>query len=171
MLKRAVGTDSLTPDTVRAFQPTNAGARACATDLARSRDAGSTPEVIEDGLEALEGQLKYGLNPDYDPRTIVGDDYANMNEHHYGNSDVMGPDAKHGTHVAGIIGGVRGNGVGIDGIAPAVKFMMIRTVPDGDERDKDIANAIRYAVDNGAQVISMSFGKASRRTRPRWMKP
>jgi subtilisin family serine protease len=72
----------------------------------------------------------------------------------------MGQDAKHGTHVAGIIGAVRGNGVGVDGIAAAVKFMMIRTVPDGDERDKDIANAIRYAVDNGAQVISMSFGKA-----------
>ena len=72
----------------------------------------------------------------------------------------MGPDAKHGTHVAGIIGAVRGNGIGIDGIAPAVKFMMIRTVPDGDERDKDVANAIRYAADNGAQIISMSFGKA-----------
>jgi len=33
-------------------------------------------------------------------------------------------------------------------------------VPDGDERDKDVANAIRYAVDHGAQVINMSFGKA-----------
>ncbi len=66
---------------------------------------------------------------------------------------------KHGTHVAGIIGAVRGNGIGIDGISPAVKFMMIRTVPDGDERDKDVANAIRYAADHGAQIISMSFGK------------
>ena len=72
----------------------------------------------------------------------------------------MGPDAKHGTHVAGIIGAVRNNGIGIDGIAPSVKVMMVRAVPDGDERDKDIANAIRYAVDNGAQVINMSFGKA-----------
>jgi subtilisin family serine protease len=40
-----------------------------------------------------------------------------------------------------------------------VKLMMIRAVPDGDERDKDIGNAIRYAVDNGAQIINMSFGK------------
>jgi subtilisin family serine protease len=71
----------------------------------------------------------------------------------------MGPDSKHGTHVSGIIGAVRGN-EGIDGVAPAVKLMTIRTVPDGDERDKDVANAIRYAVDNGAQIINMSFGKS-----------
>ena len=116
--------------------------------------------MLADGLESLEGQLKYGLNPDFNPRTIVGDNYTDWHEHHYGNLDVMGQDAKHGTHVAGIIGAVRGNGIGIDGIAPDVTFMMIRTVPDGDERDKDVANAIRYAVDNGAQIISMSFGKA-----------
>jgi subtilisin family serine protease len=72
----------------------------------------------------------------------------------------MGPDAMHGTHVSGIIAGVRGNGVGIDGIVPPnVKVMMLRAVPDGDERDKDIANAIRYAADHGANVINMSFGK------------
>jgi subtilisin family serine protease len=71
----------------------------------------------------------------------------------------MGPDASHGTHVAGIIGAVRGNGAGVDGVAPAVRLMALRTVPDGDERDKDVANAIRYAVDNGAQIVNMSFGK------------
>jgi subtilisin family serine protease len=37
--------------------------------------------------------------------------------------------------------------------------MSVRTVPNGDERDKDVANAIRYAVDNGAKVLNMSFGK------------
>jgi subtilisin family serine protease len=83
----------------------------------------------------------------------------NVNERGYGNPDVMGPNAQHGTHVSGIIGAVRGNAGGMHGIAPAVKIMMVRAVPDGDERDKDIANAIRYAVDNGAQVINMSFGK------------
>jgi subtilisin family serine protease len=154
-----VSADSLTPDRVRAVAPSNpmlGQARQIYLDLAGQ---GATPSVIEDGLKSLQGQLKYSLNPDYNSRTIVGDNYADPSEHHYGNADVMGQDAKHGTHVAGIIGALRGNGVGIDGIAPAVKFMMIRTVPDGDERDKDVANAIRYAVDNGARIISMSFGK------------
>ena len=118
--------------------------------------------MIEDGLKSLDGQLQNSLNPDFNPRTIVGDNYANPNERGYGNTRRDGSRGPkfHGTHVAGIIGAVRGNGVGIDGIAPAVKFMMIRTVPDGDERDKDVANAIRFAADNGAQIISMSFGKA-----------
>jgi subtilisin family serine protease len=159
VLKKAAG-DSLTPARVRALNPTTpelARARQIYLELAAQ---GATPSVIEEGLVSLEGQLKYALNVEYDPRPIVGDNYTDVNEHRYGNADVMGPDAKHGTHVAGIIGAVRGNGIGVDGIAPAVKFMMIRTVPDGDERDKDVANAIRYAVDNGAQIISMSFGKA-----------
>jgi subtilisin family serine protease len=68
--------------------------------------------------------------------------------------------ALHGTHVSGLIAAVRKNGIGIDGVADNVKIMMIRAVPDGDEHDKDIALAIRYAVDNGAQVINMSFGKS-----------
>jgi subtilisin family serine protease len=159
ILQRAAGSDSLSAARVRALAPSSpqvTQARQIYLELAAQ---GATPSVIEDGLASLEGQLKYALNPDYNPRTIVGDNYLDPTEHHYGNGDVMGEDAKHGTHVAGIIGAVRGNGVGVDGIAPAVKFMMVRTVPDGDERDKDVANAIRYAVDNGAQIISMSFGK------------
>ena len=160
MLKQAVAPDSLSADRVRALRPTTpqmTQAREIYLELASQ---GATPSVIEDGLKSLEGQLKYGLNPAFNPRTTVGDNYVDPTERKYGNADVMGQDAKHGTHVAGIIGATRGNSVGIDGIAPAVKFMAVRTVPDGDERDKDVANAIRYAVDNGAQVISMSFGKS-----------
>jgi len=90
---------------------------------------------------------------------IVKDDYNNINDRFYGNNNVMGPSPMHGTHVTGIIGARRGNGIGADGVADNVKIMMIRAVPDGDEYDKDIALAIKYAVDNGAKVINMSFGK------------
>jgi subtilisin family serine protease len=93
---------------------------------------------------------------------VVKDNYSNFNDKYYGNANVMGSakGATHGTHVAGIIGAQRNNNLGMDGVADNVKVMMIRTVPDGDEHDKDIALAIRYAVDNGASVINMSFGKS-----------
>lgn len=104
--------------------------------------------------------VKYGYNLEFEPRTIVGDNYENSREKKYGNNDVVGPDARHGTHVAGIIAAVRGNGIGMDGVADNVEIMVLRVVPNGDERDKDVANAIRYAADNGASIINMSFGKA-----------
>ncbi|MBF4370904.1 protease, partial [Vibrio anguillarum] len=91
---------------------------------------------------------------------IVLDDISNPWEKGYGNNDVKGPDASHGTHVAGIIAAERRNGIGIDGLSEDVKIMSLRMVPNGDERDKDIANAVRYAVDNGAKIINMSFGKS-----------
>jgi subtilisin family serine protease len=82
-----------------------------------------------------------------------------FNDRGYGNNDIMASTPFHGTHCAGIIGAARNNNTGIDGVADNVSLMVLRAVPDGDEHDKDIALAIRYAVDNGAQVISMSFGK------------
>ncbi len=106
-----------------------------------------------------QGQLDHAYNIDFNPRTIVGDNYDDSSEKSYGNNDVEGPDALHGTHVAGIIAATRNNGVGMNGVADNVKIMSVRTVPNGDERDKDVANAIRYAVDNGASIINMSFGK------------
>ncbi len=115
---------------------------------------------INSDKKRYQDQLDYAFNPDFDPRkTIVMDNYNDPNEKYYGNTDIIGPDALHGTHVAGIVGAVRNNEVGMDGVATNVKIMSVRTVPDGDERDKDVANAIRYAVDNGASVINMSFGK------------
>jgi subtilisin family serine protease len=92
---------------------------------------------------------------------IVKDNYSDINDRYYGNNDIMAgaSNSMHGTHVAGIIGAYRPNKIGVEGIADNVKIMMIRAVPDGDEHDKDIALAIRYAVDNGARVVNMSFGK------------
>lgn len=116
-------------------------------------------ELAED-RKTFQNKLDYAYNPDFDPRkTIVKDNYNDATEKHYGNNDVEGPDPLHGTHVGGIIGAVRDNEIGMDGVATNVKLMSVRAVPDGDERDKDVANAIRYAVDNGASVINMSFGK------------
>ena len=115
---------------------------------------------IQEEADHFESKVKYQLNPDYDSRKlIVKDNYADSKEHIYGNADCTGPDPLHGTHVAGIIGAVRDNNLGIKGVADNVRIMSVRCVPDGDERDKDVANAIIYAVDNGASVINMSFGK------------
>ena len=104
--------------------------------------------------------VEYSYNENFDSRKIVGDDYSNIYQRDYGNNDVEGPDPMHGTHVAGIIAADRKNNLGIKGIADNVKIMSIRAVPNGDERDKDVANAILYAVNNGAKIINMSFGKS-----------
>jgi len=118
-------------------------------------------EELNDGIKYYTTQVKYNLNVEFDPRKdSVGDDYANSYERYYGNNNVKGPDAEHGTHVAGIVGAIRNNDLGIKGVADNVKIMAIRAVPDGDERDKDVANSIKYAVDNGAKILNMSFGKS-----------
>lgn len=116
-------------------------------------------EGLQGALDYYKSSLEYGYNEDFNPRSIVGDDYSKSKEMYYGNNDVTGPDATHGTHVAGIVGAVRTNNLGSKGVADNVRLMSVRAVPDGDERDKDVANAICYAVNNGAKIINMSFGK------------
>lgn len=115
---------------------------------------------IKKGFDYYGEQVKYNYNLDYNPRDTVGDNPSDTKDRNYGNNDIKGPDALHGTHVAGIIGADRTNKLGIKGVADNVWIMGVRDVPNGDERDKDVANAIRYAADNGAKVINMSFGKA-----------
>lgn len=116
-------------------------------------------------IEELEGEIRKADAVDTPPEDyrgeIVKDNYNDFNDKFYGNNNVMvsNKSAMHGTHVSGIIGAAH-NGIGVDGIADNVKIMMVRAVPGGDEHDKDIALAIRYAVDNGAEVINMSFGKS-----------
>lgn len=112
-------------------------------------------------LESREQSLQSKITAPVDYRAlIIKDESSDINDKDYGNPDVMGPNAEHGTHVSGIIAAQRNNGKGMDGIADQVKIMTLRCVPDGDEYDKDIALAIRYATDNGARVINMSFGKS-----------
>ncbi|OAN11375.1 protease [Photobacterium jeanii] len=117
-------------------------------------------DYLASRTNSYKESLDYHYNLDFDPRRdVVMDDINNPWEKGYGNNDVKGPVGAHGTHVAGIIAAERGNGLGIDGMANHAQIMAVRMVPNGDERDKDIANAVRYAVDNGAKIINMSFGK------------
>lgn len=121
-----------------------------------------TLEELSEGIKHYEDRLKYGLNKEFNPRKVLNDNPDDINDKIYGNNNVIGPTAEgalHGTHVAGIIAAVRHNNIGIDGVADHVRIMPVRTVPDGDEYDKDVALALRYAIDNGAKVINTSFGK------------
>lgn len=117
----------------------------------------------QDILEDLKTQIRKAESATTPPEDYRGeitmDNENDVNDRYYGNNDVMAGTPMHGTHCSGIIAAERNNNIGMDGIADNVKIMMVRAVPNGDEHDKDIANAIRYAVDNGAQIISMSFGK------------
>lgn len=150
VLEQAMGAGPLTRPRVTAFAPANA-AQSNAKQTWLSLDAnGLGPDAIIDAKKAYESQARFGLDTMYYPRAMNAS----------GSGDVTGPDALHGTHVAGIIGAERVAANAVQGIAPNVRLMAVRAVPDGDERDEDVARAIRYAVDNGAQVINMSFGKA-----------
>ncbi|MBB6130358.1 S8 family serine peptidase [Mucilaginibacter lappiensis] len=115
--------------------------------------------IIKDLSEYL-AKLNNDLSPDLEARKrIVGDNVDSMDHKPYGNNQLKFSDASHGTGVAGLIGAIHNNGYGINGVADNVRIMAIKAVPNGDEYDKDIANAIHYAVDNGARIINMSFGK------------
>jgi cell wall-associated protease len=118
-------------------------------------------------LEAMQGYLndevkemdtQYGL--DFEESSVIGDNPEQLDEQGYGNPDVFVKETSaHGTLVAGVIGAIRNNHIGAMGQCAWVRIIVVRAVPDGDERDKDVANAVRYAVDHGAQIINMSFGK------------
>ena len=159
-IRAHLGRDTYTVDDLNAIQTSDPALKQSRDVLLYLDANGLTAQDVAEQLDYVKTRVDYGLNPDFDPRAIVGDDYADMADRAYGNPDVHGPDPSHGTSVAGVIAAVRGNAIGIDGIAPKVLIMPVRAVPNGDERDKDVANAIRYAVDNGADVINMSFGKS-----------
>src|SRR3954451_10284034 len=131
--------------------------------LAEIDNSTTNTEIMNELNEEVESKqqsvdAKTTAPPNYRAQ-VIKDDYYNINDRYYGNNDVMGNDPMHGTHVSGIIAAQRDNNIGMQGVANNVKVMMVRAVPQGDEYDKDIALAIKYAMDNGAKVINMSFGK------------
>lgn len=170
VLRTEMQRQEFTCDELEKFQPNNKAGRqaktnflTCAKLLGFEGDEKNSfilsqlQEYIDTKKEAIES--RENAPPDY-REEVIKDDYFNINDRFYGNSDVMGPNPMHGTHVSGIIAAQRNNNLGVDGVADNVKIMMVRAIPDGDEYDKDVALAIKYAVDNGAQIINMSFGKA-----------
>ena len=168
ILKIALGKEIFTGKELEAYiskSPEEKRARKDLLDLMKGNDAleQTNKDFLEGLTEYIAGEEKKAEAKNAPPKAyrkeIVGDDETNLNDRNYGNNDIMASTPMHGTHCSGIIAAIRNNGKGMDGIADNVRIMMVRAVPDGDEHDKDIANAIRYAVDNGARVISMSFGK------------
>ncbi|KAB2807071.1 S8 family serine peptidase [Phaeocystidibacter luteus] len=156
--------DTLGPDytleDLNSLRKTSGEAGIAARSLYAFEVDGLTKEELDGYSEYLESNRDYSLNTEWSVRdSIIGDDPYDWNDSIYGNTDLMGQSSDHGTHVAGIVGAARNNGIGINGVAPNVKLMILRVVPDGDEYDKDVAMAIKYAVRNGAKVINMSFGK------------
>lgn len=168
ILRKALTKEVYTGNDLDKYEPTNTAETSAKGGLlylfkANQMMETSNKEFIDGFSEFVSGEERKAEAKDKAPpnyrKDIVGDNEEDINDKYYGNPDVMASTPFHGTHVAGIIGASRKNDKGMDGIADNVKIMMIRAVPDGDEHDKDIALAIRYAVDNGAKVVNMSFGK------------
>src|SRR5690242_810214 len=165
IIRHDLGKDEFTGNDLKGYTSDDRDARIATAIYLNMAQANKNYDISNtDILQFLKEQIRKGEAASTPPKdfrdSIVKDNPNDINDRYYGNNDVMAGTPSHGTHCTGIIGAVRDNGIGMNGIANNVKVMMVRAVPDGDEHDKDIANAIRYAVDNGAEVISMSFGKA-----------
>ena len=165
-VKTALGKDTYTKEDLAGITPKDEAMQQSVGVLTQMFNfADSIPELmeqLEDGINYFADQANYNYNVDFDGRAVVGDDPYDITDTKYGNGNPQSREEgeSHGTHVAGIIAAERDNGKGVNGVANNVALMSIRAVPNGDEYDKDIALAIRYAVDNGAKVINASFGKS-----------
>ncbi len=163
-MRKELGKEEYNGNDLKDFDAQSADAKMIKSFLLNISKANNSYDITNQQLlDELGGEMRkadaVSNAPQEYRKEIVGDDETDINDRYYGNNDIMANTPFHGTHCSGIIAAVRNNKVGIDGVADNVNIMMVRAVPDGDEHDKDIALAIRYAVDNGARVISMSFGK------------
>ncbi|MEL6974228.1 MAG: S8 family peptidase [Bacteroidota bacterium] len=166
MVKEALGKDTYTKEDLNTINASTEQIQQSVGILkqmyAYGDDIPSVIEELTEGIEYFTERVDYNLNKEFDGRSVVGDKPYDFNSRSYGNGDPSNrvKTESHGTHVAGIIAAERNNGKGANGVAKNVEIMSLRAVPNGDEYDKDIANAIRYAADNGAKVINCSFGKS-----------
>ncbi|MBU3715326.1 MAG: peptidase S8, partial [Ferruginibacter sp.] len=153
VLQKEIGKAEYNGEDLKKIDPTDINAKIAKELIVGIGEANGSLEITNKQLiDQLEGELRKmdaANNPPKEYRKeIVQDDETNVNDRNYGNNDIMTTTSYHGTHCSGIIGAVRKNKKGVDGIADNVSIMALRAVPDGDEHDKDVANAIRYAVDN-----------------------
>jgi len=158
-MKNLLETDELTINDLVKFKPANSDDSQVRDFLLMAEQEGLN-DYLKENEEYFESSIKYHYNLEFNPRYIVNEAEAAKKNTAYGNWMVWAGEPNHGTHVAGIIAATRNNGKGVNGIARNAQIMSLRAVPNGDERDKDVALAIRYAVDNGAKVVNMSFGKS-----------
>lgn len=107
-------------------------------------------------VEGLDGNYNNGADDDHDGYT---DDFIGWDFVH--NSNNPADDAGHGSHVAGTIGAVGGNGAGIVGLAPWVRLMALKVCDSNGSCDtSDIRAAMSFAVQHGAKIINLSLGAA-----------
>lgn len=164
IIAKDLGKTEFDGNDLKGYKPVQPEAKTAASIYMNIQRMNNTNDITNQQiLDNLRGEIRKAVSASTPPKDfrgeIVQDNYDDINDRYYGNPDVMAGTPSHGTHVSGIIGAIKKGDDGMHGIANNVRIMAIRAVPDGDEHDKDIANAIRYAVDNGAKVISMSFGK------------
>ena len=159
-VKEYLGKDSFTIEDLQGINTEDETLKAQVGDLMGLYGRGLDEDAFLEYYATQKKNKNYDFN--FNGRAIVGDNPEDINDTNYGNGFVMGDkeSESHGTHVSGIILASRNNNIGLNGVANNAKLLVVRAVPDGDERDKDVALAIRYAVDNGAKVINMSFGKS-----------
>jgi len=160
VVKKLLGKDSFTIEDLETVETEDEKLKAQVGDIIGLMGRGLDEKAYLEYFATQKRNKNFDF--DFDGRSIVGDNPTDFTDVNYGNKFVIGSKEieSHGTHVSGIILATRNNGIGLNGVANNAKLMSVRAVPDGDERDKDVALAIRYAVDNGAKVINMSFGKS-----------
>lgn len=154
------GLTELTPTALAKFQPTTPSGSVLKMMLQGIDPEGTPVTKLREQLSGMQRVFDTEYSLTFDESAIIGDHPDQLDEHDYGNAIVAVPETdEHGTLVAGVIGAQRDERLGVEGQCPWVRIMAVRAVPEGDERDKDVANAIRWAVDHHARIINCSFGK------------
>lgn len=152
--------ENYTLDTVDSLRTTYPEMEKYFNILSLALEYGLTDQDLIDQKNYLTGQKK-GFDVNFNGRKILEDDPNDLTDVNYGNNKVKNNKLafQHATPVAGLLAAQRNNNLGLNGISDYIKIMPVVMVAEGDEHDKEVALGIKYAVENGAQIINMSWGK------------